>query len=108
MPALALHPFRGGTSLVMVMALLAIGLVNFVSPSAAKAAEQTFNYTGDVQSWTVPAGVSSLHIVVEGGDGGQVLGVDSNWAAGVKGAAVSTLLNVTPGDELEVRVGGAG
>lgn len=60
----------------------------------------TFNFTGGVQTYTVPACVSSLEITAEGGQGGG--------AGGANGATVTATLDVVPGQVLEIRVGGQG
>jgi hypothetical protein len=58
----------------------------------------TFDYTGDLQTYTVPAGVTLIEIEAFGAQGGGATG-------GLGGQAISTL-PVTPGDVLEVHVGG--
>ena len=60
----------------------------------------TFNYTGGVQTYTVPACVSSLEVTAKGGQGGG--------AGGANGATVTATLDVVPGQVLEIRVGGQG
>lgn len=60
----------------------------------------TFNYTGGVQTYTVPSCVSSLQITAKGGEGGG--------ATGANGSTVSGTLAVVPGQVLEIRVGGQG
>lgn len=58
----------------------------------------TFDYTGAVQTYTVPVGVTLIEIQTFGAEGGGAF-------AGLGGSAVGTFL-VTPGDVLEVYVGG--
>src|SRR5262249_34834834 len=65
----------------------------------------TFDYTGGNQSWTAPAGVSSATFDLFGAQGG---GNQADTAAGGKGAEVKASLPVTPGETLQVVVGGAG
>jgi len=60
----------------------------------------TFNYTGAVQNWTVPPCVTSIQILARGADGGG--------ANGGNGASVTGTLAVTPGQILQIRVGGSG
>lgn len=60
----------------------------------------TFNYTGSVQTYTVPPCVTQLNIVAAGGKGGGFNGAN--------GATVSGVLNVTPGQVLQIYVGGQG
>ena len=59
----------------------------------------TCEYTGGEQSFTVPAGVTSLHVVAVGGRGG---------AFGAHGAVTTATLQVLPGSRLYVEVGGNG
>lgn len=70
----------------------------------------TFNYTGGSQTWTVPCGVTSVTITAEGGAGGSgaVGGNGSFGGVGGNGSSVSGTFTVTPGDVLNVFVGGAG
>lgn len=60
----------------------------------------TFNFTGGVQTYTVPACVSSLDIVAKGGKGGGT--------GGANGSTVTATLAVVPGQVLQIRVGGQG
>ena len=62
-------------------------------------------YTGGEQVFTVPAGVTSLHIVGIGGRGGADGGSDT---AGGFGSVVTADLSVTPGQLLYIEVGGNG
>lgn len=60
----------------------------------------TFNFTGSVQTYTVPPGVYCIQVDVRGAKGGG--------PNGGNGARVQANLNVTPGQVLEIRVGGMG
>lgn len=60
-----------------------------------------FDYTGAVQTWTVPAGVTQIYVDVVGAQGGS-----SSPYLGGKGGKVSGLLTVTPNDVLQITVGG--
>ncbi|MFM7667931.1 MAG: glycine-rich protein, partial [Bacteroidota bacterium] len=61
----------------------------------------TFNFTGSVQTWTVPAGVTSVNLSVAGAKGGG-----SN---GGNGAVINkNCFTVTPGQVLNIYVGGTG
>ena len=60
----------------------------------------SFSYTGADQSWTVPAGVTSVGVDVQGAQGGVVYGGF--------GARVQATISTTPGDTLGIYVGGTG
>jgi DNA-binding beta-propeller fold protein YncE len=71
----------------------------------------TFNFTGGVQDWVVPAGATSATFDVYGAQGGASYprtqsGTDP--APGGRGAHVEATLVLTPGTSLEIRVGGMG
>jgi hypothetical protein len=71
-----------------------------VSTQRLRAQPVTFNYTGQVQLYTVPQCVTSLTIDVRGAKGGG--------PNGGNGARVQGTINVTPGQVLQIYVGGAG
>ena len=88
--------------------LLAIGvaalLASALPPIPASAAEPTevaFTSTGAEQTWVVPADVTSIHVVVVGGHGGD-------FNPGGHGHSVTGDLAVTPGTTLYIEVGGNG
>jgi gliding motility-associated-like protein len=62
-----------------------------------------FSYTGAVQTYTVPAGVTQLQVKLYGASGGDAI---YGTATGGKGAFVQATINVTPGSTLNVYVGG--
>ncbi|WP_070137948.1 glycine-rich protein [Crocinitomix algicola] len=59
----------------------------------------TFFYTGDVQTYEVPAGITSIQVELAGGDGFGPIG---------EGGIVEAIIPVTPGETLEIYVGGEG
>src|ERR1051326_5982304 len=64
----------------------------------------TFNYSGSIVNWTVPAGVTSVTIDAYGAQGGTNL-----WGyAGGLGARAKGTISVTPGQVLKILVGGQG
>ena len=72
---------------------------------AVYSSSQTFNYTGALQTYTVPSGITSITIDAYGAKGGN------NTAAsyvGGKGARAKTTIAVTPGQVLTMLVGGKG
>ena len=67
----------------------------------------TFGFTGVSDSFTVPVGVTSLHVVATGAPGGAMQRFDSSLVTpGGRGATVTADLGVTPGQELTITVGG--
>jgi gliding motility-associated-like protein len=77
----------------ITLALIMVFFVNDVK-------SQNYNFTGGVQTYVVPPCVTSINIVAAGAKGGG--------AAGGAGARVTGTLSVTPGQVLEIRVGGNG
>lgn len=63
----------------------------------------TFNYTGAVQTWTVPPCVTSITVDAQGAIGGH-----STFSRGGYGGRVQCTLAVTPGSILNIYVGGKG
>lgn len=60
-----------------------------------------FEYTGAIQTWTVPTDVTFIKVHVLGAQGGIF-----NTTAGGKGGLVSCGFDVTPGSVLQITVGG--
>ena len=73
---------------------------------AAVAQAASFSYTGGEQTYTVPAGVSSVQITAIGGGGGRP--PDGSGLPAGRGAVVTGIVAVTPGQVLYVYVGSAG
>src|SRR5882757_10732605 len=65
---------------------------------------QLFNFTGAVQSFTVPPGVIEVTIDAAGAAGGS----SSGGGGGGQGAELAASLAVTPGETLNILVAGAG
>lgn len=61
---------------------------------------QTFTYTGSSQTWVVPPCVYDVQVTVAGAEGGG--------GSGGNGAVVTATLSVTPGQTLQMNVGGSG
>ena len=73
----------------------------------------TFSYTGAMQTYTVPAGITSINVSCWGAQGGSgALGNSSAGATiggpGGNGSKVAGTLAVTPGEVLNIFVGGQG
>ncbi|MFF0831036.1 glycine-rich protein [Brevibacillus sp. NPDC003359] len=60
----------------------------------------TFSYTGAVQNWVIPAGVTKIKIEAWGAQGGRSDGGKGGYAYGD--------LNITPSQSLDIYVGGQG
>lgn len=63
----------------------------------------TYNFTGSVQTFTVPSCVSSITVDVRGAQGGTNA---NNAVIGGLGGTANGVLSVTPGDILNIYVGG--
>jgi hypothetical protein len=61
---------------------------------------QTFDYTGGVQTWTVPAGVTQVTLDVFGAKAGDESAIGGN------GGRATVAIAVTPGETLTIVVGG--
>ncbi len=70
----------------------------------------TFNFTGGMQTFTVPAGVTSIDITALGAQGGSGAagGASVAGGAGGLGASATGTLAVVPGQVLNIFVGGQG
>jgi hypothetical protein len=74
----------------------------------------TFNYTGGMQTFIVPAGVTQIDVDVMGAEGGDAVGNAVGWSNGPvnmdagNGGRVTASYNVTPGETLYIFVGGEG
>ena len=93
----------GGALLGAAIAVSGLAPVPGVATSAAGAdpGSATFTYTGAAQTWTVPDGVTAVAVEVDGAQGG-----DPDY--GGLGGRVQATLAVTPGETLQVNVGGQG
>ena len=71
---------------------------------------EVFNFTGAIQTFTVPAGVTSITIEAlgAGGGSGAAGGNTAAGGAGGKGSRATGTLAVTPGQVLNIFVGGQG
>ena len=71
-------------------------------PGLAAADTATFNYTGTIETFVVPAGVNTITVEAYGAQGG------GNNGIGGKGAYIKGDITVTPGDTLKILVGQMG
>jgi hypothetical protein len=74
-------------------------------PTAATTFSNSFTSTGAIQTFTVPAGVTSINVQMWGAGGGGGLGVS---VVGGAGAYITGILAVTGGQVLSLIVGGPG
>lgn len=91
-------------SSVAALSLAAAGIVAVGQPASAEETIKTFTNPA-AETWTVPAGVTSIQYNVCGALGGS--NPNGNAIAGY-GARVIGTLAVTPGSELQINVGGNG
>jgi hypothetical protein len=84
--------------------LMAIGL--FALGTVTAQTVTTFNYTGSVQTYTVPVGVTSITVDVYGAQGG--FGYNVPAVTPGLGGRVQATLAVTPNEVLNIYVGGQG
>ena len=61
---------------------------------------ENFSFSGTSQYWTVPSCVTSINVTIAGAQGGGTYGGN--------GAVLTGVLNVIPGQQLEINVGGEG
>ena len=89
------------------ISLSCVGVVNYSTPTVTDncggSVNQsiTFNYSGSIVNYTIPAGIGQLTITAKGGQGGQY----GSTNPGGFGASVSGTFNVTPGQILSILVG---
>jgi hypothetical protein len=102
---------------VLTLAGLAAGLMTAPLADAAGArlphlrfggGTATFTYTGAEQTFTVPAGTSSVSITAIGAAGGAGQDSTSSGGAGGQGRSATGTASVSPGETLYVEVGGVG
>lgn len=66
----------------------------------------TFKYTGSVQTFRVPSGVTSIDVVARGAAGAGEMGSQYHFFG--RGGRIHATIPVSPGEKLYVSVGGAG
>lgn len=102
----SMHSFRSRSVAagVAVSTLAVVAALLAVAPASAApiGTSETFSATGAIQTWTVPSGVTTVFVELAGGQGGRSFG----W--GGTGAELTGTLSVTPGETLNVIVGGQG
>lgn len=81
---------------------------NNPSPVCTSSCVITFDFTGDVYNWTVPAGVTTIAFDARGGQGGDGKSGATVNSYGGQGGITTGNLAVSPGQLLIIRVGGSG
>jgi len=76
-------------------------IVGGLSPIITSLLNQTFAYTGSLQTWVVPANVTQINITVNGAAGGGLF-------AGLGAQIVSNSIPVITGHTIDILVGGSG
>lgn len=105
-PASGLRPFgcRWATASVLAAVfVIATAVGPLTNVARADVTATTMFPSAGEYSFTVPPGVTSISVTAVGGAGGA-----SCDAAGGEGASVSGAFSVTPGEQLQIGVGGAG
>ncbi|MDE0805575.1 MAG: hypothetical protein OSA99_19920 [Acidimicrobiales bacterium] len=122
------RPIRRGGLAVGVLGISALLPSTIGVAGAQTAEEQTadFAYTGAAEAWIVPVDVTCVEVVLVGGRGGDGVpspgagpaavgasraaagGEDPVGGLGGNGGSVTATVNVSPGDELSIFVGGRG
>ncbi len=81
----------------------------YYAESATKVMTNVYSYTGAVQTFEVPEGVTSINIDAYGGRGGNAVEDTSIWPLrGGYGGRVTATMSVIPGHVLSLFVGGKG
>src|SRR5512138_3729515 len=91
------------TSLVAVLCAVALACSSPNDPVSPCTGSQTFDFTGALQTFTVPTCAVAVTILAQGAQGGA-----ATTDVGGKGASIQGYVQVTPGDVLTILVGGAG
>ncbi|MFJ8162348.1 Ig-like domain-containing protein [Streptomyces sp. NPDC096136] len=95
----------------MSFALVPLGAGSAAAQGCVQTGNQvvcTYDYTGAAQTFTVPSGVTQVSVDARGASGGAAAGDPNPGGGGGAGAEVVGTLIVTPGQTLQINVGGAG
>jgi len=100
-----MSPKHVSRKMIIFLAIISLVLYTLAPISMAESAAATYQYTGSVQKWVVPAGVSKIKIEAWGAQGGTI---PNNSNTGGLGGYVSGEQVVSAGQILYVYVGGQG
>jgi len=89
--------------------ILALGLLSFAPPAQATTQTYTFSNAQNKQTWTVPAGVTSMAVLVEGGagTGADAKTVGNGDSSGGAGSSISVTRSVVSGEQFQIQINGA-
>ncbi len=90
------------TKVFKLLTLLTICWSSIIGDALAQTT--TFSYTGAMQTYVVPPGITQITVDMSGAQGGN----SQSFNAGGLGGRVQATLNVTPGQTLNIFVGGQG
>jgi hypothetical protein len=93
---------------IYTLKLMATSALLFVAINLTAQLETVFEYTGGMQSFTVPADVFSIYVEAWGAQGQALTIEDYDGSVGGLGGYAAGALSVTPGDVLYIFVGGTG
>ncbi|MBD2753918.1 hypothetical protein [Spirosoma validum] len=99
---------RGSISLLVLFILSSLSSYLMAQNSGSVTTTQSFSYTGQIVSWTVPTGVTSLTIEARGAEGGfgdRQFGGDFIIFPAGKGALIRGTVAVSGGQTLKILVG---
>ena len=88
---------------VLTLCAACVGIAGLSVEDAPADGPVTISFTSGTHSFTVPAGITSIHVVAIGGHGGS-----GESIAGGQGGVATANVAVTPGEALNVIVGGNG
>ena len=90
---------------VLLLAMLAISISAEAQLSCASKVTVNFSFTGGVQTWTVPTGITSITIKTTGATGGLASAATNSAGSG---AIIEADYTVVPGQVVTILVGGRG
>lgn len=85
-----------------------IAMVFVMAAGSSLNAQTIYGYTGSSQTYTVPAGVTSIRVKIWGGGGGAAANISGSYGSGGGAGFVQTDVPVTPGETLTIIVGQGG
>jgi hypothetical protein len=99
---------RRGAGALFATALAGGALVAMSASTGAQTESESFAFTGEDETFVVPAGVCQVEIDAVGANGGDSITNEAEPSPGGAGGAIAATVPVTAGEELTVQVGGRG